>query len=980
MYSNSQQGSTGVLVEDVGLYEEKKKGCFISRAVGVTIIIVVVLVIGGAATITYFAAQCDQVQPIETTPDPYEGLPRPGEEDDDYEEFDGRIPDTLTPINYVVKITPYFDEEDGDKRFLFDGELNFEVRCEKATREVKLHIYTITVDDNSVEITRKSDGSEISVSKTRQEEKYDFYIIETTDDLVAGETYIVSLKYEGTLLQPTLGLYLSTYMQDGVQRYLAATQLQSVYARRMFPCFDEPNLKATFDMIIKYRRRRHALANMHIIRNETDGDWMTSYYARTVKMSTYLNAIVVSEFSHIETYTRDGVLFRVWCRPDMAHTLDYSLMVGATMTDFYGDLAGIPYDLDGTIEKMDMAAIPQFSAGAMENWGLILYREERMLFDEDVDLASKQQRIARIIGHEIVHQWFGNLVTCGWWSDLWLNEGFARFMEDAGVHDIHPEWNMYQEFYPRDAIFPALHADSISTSSRPVVMDVGWNTEISSTFDRMSYEKGGCLNMMMMSFLGNLTLSTGLKTYLNRHEFEPAFSEDLFTALTEADATHLETDVNTVMDTWVRQAGYPVITVTRNGDNVHAEQQHFLQYPYDEPDDKHEDLGYLWYVPLTWTDQDEQVFTTECAQNRYCNFKWMNRGPADFTITTDDPDHWFIVNINQDMFYRVNYENENWENLAMQLRTEHTVFPIRNRGSLISDAFNIGQSQMLNHVVALKIIEYLTKERSYNAWLTTRDNLRYTHTMLWRISTYGHFEKYLRHLNDPIYSELGWDFKKALEDDHIDYHNRVIAVELACKYGNQDCVNTASEQFTSWMAQVNNSQIREDTKDTVYCTAVRYGGDNEWVFAFDQHLVDEDEKGALQRAMACSRNTYTLQSYMEYYLETNETQSVIGFVRDASGMGFNLAWNFVNANFDSLHSRFGDSAYDTVWSFANTMNTARDKQEMEDFGRRYADMPVSAANNFYDSLQKIEGNIEWMDRNAAEIKDWLVNFFDVTAA
>ncbi|XP_070558837.1 glutamyl aminopeptidase-like [Ptychodera flava] len=632
---------------------------------------------------------------------------------------------------------------------------------------------------------------------------------------------------------------------------------------------------------------------------------------------------------------------------------------------------GIPYGLDGQLQKMDMAAIPQFGSGAMENWGLILYREERMLFDEDVDFASKQQRIARIIGHEIVHQWFGNLVTCAWWSDLWLNEGFARYLEDAGVHDIHPEWNMYEQFYPRDATFRALDADSISTSSRPVVMDVGWNNEISSTFDRMSYEKGACLNMMMSSFLGNETFINGLKIYLQDNEFAPAFSDDLFRALTKADSNHKETDVKKVMDTWTRQAGYPVVTVTRNGNNVHAEQQRFLQNPYDEPSDRHEDLGYVWYVPLTWTDQNEQEFTSECEQNTHCNSEWMERGPADFTITTDDSDHWFIVNIDQNMYYRVNYENENWENLAMQLKNDHKVFPIRNRGALISDAFTLGKAQMLDQIMSLKIIEYLTKERDYNPWLTMSDNLRHTVTMLWRSSTYGHLEMYIRHLNEPIYNELGWEFKKAKEDGHIDYHNRVLAVQLACTYGNPSCVGNATEQYASWIARANQSQIRDDTKTVVYCTAIRSGGDREWDFAFDQHLTNSAEKTDLQRAMACSRNSYTLQGYMEHYLETSEARTIIGYVRDASGLGFNLAWNFVNENFDSLHARFGDSAYDTVWSFANTMNTAKDRAEMNDFGRRYLDMPGTAANNFYDALQKIDSNIAWMDRNAAEIKDWL---------
>ncbi|XP_077988200.1 aminopeptidase N-like [Glandiceps talaboti] len=975
--SSSKYASNGRLMEDPE--NGDKKGCFVSKTAAISIVVVVILITTGAVLITYFAVECSENSGTLPTHDPYEGLPKPVEEEDYYEYFEGRIPDTLAPVNYVIKITPYFDEEDGQDRFLFDGELDFEVKCEKTTREIKIHIYNITIHDETVRVVNKDGSTPVDIINKRIQEKYEFYIIETGEDLIEGENYIISLEYKGNLKQPTVGLYLSTYtMADGVQRYLAATQLQATDARRMFPCFDEPNLKATFDMIIKHRKRRHAIANTAIYLNETDGDWVTTYFEKTVVMSTYLNAIVVSDFVYKENVTRDGVLFRVWCRPDAEHTLDYSLMVGSTMLDFYGDHLNIPYNHDDKMTKMDMAAIPQFSAGAMENWGLILYREERMLFDPEVDLASKQQRIARIIGHEIVHQWFGNLVTCGWWSDLWLNEGYARFLEDAGVHRIHPEWAMYDQFYPRDATFKALDADSISSSSRPVIKDVGWNSEIMLTFDRMSYEKGAGMNMMMMHFLGNITFRDGLEDYLREHAYSPVFSDDLFTALTNADAEYRHTNVKMVMDTFTLQAGYPVVTLTRDGNSIHAEQEHFLQYAYDEPNDKHDDLGYVWYVPLTWTDGEEQEFTSECSQNIHCNFMWMNKLPADFTITTGNIEQWFIVNINQNMYYRVNYENENWELLAEQLKTDHKVLPIRNRGALISDAFNIGKSQRLDHVIALKVIEYLTAERDYNPLLTTRDNLRYTVTMLWRMSTYGYFERYLRQLISPIYEELGWNFKKALEDDHIDYHNRVITVEMACNYGNLDCIANATDQYSVWMDKPDENLIREDTKTTVYCTAISHGSDKEWQFAFDQHLLDADEKTELQRAMACSRNSYTLQGYMEYYLETSEARTVIGYVKDESGIGFDLAWNFVIDNFDDLHQRFGDSTYDTVWSFANTMNTEKDKMKMENFGKTYHNMPGTAANNYYESLQRIQGNIEWIERNGDEIKTWLIEVIGKT--
>nr|XP_006825130.1 PREDICTED: aminopeptidase N-like [Saccoglossus kowalevskii] len=426
------------------------------------------------------------------------------------------------------------------------------------------------------------------------------------------------------------------------------------------------------------------------------------------------------------------------------------------------------------------------------------------------------------------------------------------------------------------------------------------------------------------------------------------------------------------MDTWTRQAGYPLITVTRDAKDIHAEQEIFLQNAYDEPSDKFENLGFLWYVPLTWTDQSELQFESLGPCNTHVNSKWMNKAPADFQLNTESDDDWFIVNVNQNMYYRVNYENENWEKLSNYLIPSHTDIPIRNRGALISDAFNIGKSHRGDHVNALKIIQYLRDERDYNPWLTTRDNLGFTVHMIWRTSTYGFFERYIRYLNEPIYDELGWDFKKALEDDHIDYHNRVIAVELACEYGNDDCIQNTTEQYHHWMYTGIN-EIREDTTTTVYCTSIRHGGHAEWDFAFNQHqMTDDDEEASeLRSAMACSRASYTLQAYMDYFLNTSLATDVIGEVRDASGLGFNLAWDFVNIHFDSLYKSFGDSAYDTVWSFADTMNTEKDRNEMEAFGLRYPDMPGTAANDFYYSLKKIKSNMAWMEKNEVELRQWL---------
>ncbi|XP_006821004.2 aminopeptidase N-like [Saccoglossus kowalevskii] len=846
-------------------YEEIKKpksGYFISKKVLAVILLVFSAVLIGAVLLAYYVPSCEKTVTVVPTAEPVKMPVTEKPKEDDRGVWDGSLPETLKPSNYKVTIKPYLDEDDKEKQFTFDGKVVITFETLKSTDVIILHKHkTLTIDDKSITVTQiTTNPRAISIKEIKITEVYEFFEIYLEEGgLTMGENYTIEIEsFSGTLHHSDFqGLYLSNYTENGNEtRHLAATQFETTNTRRAFPSFDEPDLKAYFEMTIIHNNKRVALCNMPVKQTslyEGSEDWnITEFEITNVIMPTYLIAMVVADFEKVEDTTDTGVKMRVWGRPEDVDSLHYALKTGMKMLTYFENFWNIPYPLP----KEDMVAVPDFYFGAMENWGLIIYRETALLYDPNYNSEFRKHSVAAIIAHELAHMWFGNLVTLKWWDHVWLNEGFASYNEYPALDDAEPSWDASNQYFLRNDLYRAFDYDD-SWSSHPMVRTVGWDDDIWSQFDRIGYQKGASMNMMMETFLGADIYHTGVYNYLIKYSYDNAETTQLFAELTEAAKEEdLNIDVEVRMNPWVLQMGYPVITLTRtNTRDVSAEQQRFLMDPNEEPNDEYDtDYGYKWYVPLTFTDQSEMEFVDP-------KIEWMEMGPGAITLSSSvTQNDWYLVNINQRCYYRVQYEGENWDKLATYLKDEdHTTIHVRSRSAILDDAFSLAHAYLLDQVYSIRLLEYLYKETEYLPMNTAISRIWYTRDMLKRTSAYGYLEQQMKHAINNNYYERLWDFDHS---DHLGYYIQVDSINTACYYGHSDCIQVATDQYTQWINNpTNDTIIHMNVAGTVYCTAIKHGSDDLWWTTqriYKNNIVPE-ENGNLRNALACSSNPSTVQ-------------------------------------------------------------------------------------------------------------------------
>merc|ERR1712223_1454284 len=503
-------------------------------------------------------------------------------------------------------------------------------------------------------------------------------------------------------------------------------------------------------------------------------------YEQSVKMSTYLVAFVVSKFKYKETETTGipPVRFRIWSEPSSLDQTDYARDIGPKILKFFEDYFSVPYPLP----KQDMIAIPDFSAGAMENWGLITYRETALLFKEGVSAASNRQRIAIVVSHESAHQWFGNLVTPSWWTDLWLNEGFASYVEYLGVEAVQPELKLLDQFIYLD-LQSVLKIDALETS-HPISIPVGHPDEINEIFDRISYAKGASIIRMMDHFLTRLTFRKGLSNYLEAFKYDAAEQAHRDGTLPN------DLTVKIIMDTWTLQMGFPVVNVHRNYNDNSAtvSQERFLISKSENNPDKH---NYMWWIPLTYAEAGGDFENTK-------NNLWMSDTEKSKKISDlPNADKAVIFNVQETGYYRVNYDKQNWELIIKQLNEDHTKIHVINRAQIIDDAINLARSGLLDYTIALGVTSYLSKEVEYIPWAAALSGMGYLSRQLKRSPAYGSYKKYMRNLVDPLYNRVGYYSQS--EEQPLDIFLRKLAISWSCSLGNMDCNEKSNRDYVKWM-------------------------------------------------------------------------------------------------------------------------------------------------------------------------------------
>ncbi|XP_069952147.1 aminopeptidase N [Cherax quadricarinatus] len=889
------------------------------------------------------------------------------------EEVDIRLPKTLKPLHYVVKLQPFINGN-----FSIMGYVEVEIEVIEPTSNITLHIADIITKNETIKVVPSDnvDGPGVEVKQNLYDNDRNFYIGVLGEELELGKKYILSMEFVGYLNDELRGFYRSTYTdEDGNKRLLASTQFEPTDARRAFPCFDEPAMKATFEIFLARETSMSSISNMPKFETfpfEGEDGWVWDHFNTSVPMSTYLVAFVVSDFTHADSNANDHVLFRVWAREGAIQQADYALRTGPEALTFYEEeYFNIPFPLP----KQDMIAIPDFSGGGMENWGLITYSESGFLYDPAVSSASDEQRVMILVTHELAHQWFGNLVTPDWWTDIWLNEGFASFMENICSDHLEPTWKMWEQFVSND-LQDVLEMDSLE-SSHPISIPVGRPEEINQIFDGISYSKGASVIRMMNYFLTETTFRKGVTNYLNGQAYSNADQDDLWQYLTDAaheDAT-LPPDmtVKEVMDTWTLQMGYPVIKVVRSSDGTSATltQERFLLVKNENSSDTHD---YKWWVPLTYTSQDNPNFNNTQTQ------VWMKDSETEITVSSlPEKDQWVIFNVQEIGYYRVNYDDDNWNLLIQQLNNDHQVIHVINRAQIIDDAMDFAQAGQLSYNIALSVNEYLKSEEEFIAWNTALLNLEYLEMMFSRKGGYGALKRYLLDLLIPLYDSVG--FEDNPSDPHLEKYKRVLALSNACHLDYQDCVQNSVSLFQKWMQNPNNNSIvSPNLKSTVYCTAIAAGGEEEWNFGWDQYLASNvgSEKTTLLYALGCTKELWILSRYLDMMFDeaSGIRRQDVGYTFSSvaeNDVGRDLAWYYLRDQWEIISTYLGTftTLGDLLLTVTKEFNTREKKHELEVFKMDHADALETAELAVDQAIERTGNNIAWMDHNYDTIVEWL---------
>ena len=481
----------------------------------------------------------------------------------------GRLSPDIQPKVYDLHVTVDPDSEE------FSGSVRISVAIGKKIDQITLHAIDLALGEITVA------GQALDASAAVLDAKRETVTLALPKSLKPG-TSEISFKYTGKLNHQMRGLYQSRAKHGGKDENYLFTQFEATDARRMFPCFDEPGFKAEFDLTVTAPERFTVISNMPAAKKSKTAGLQTVRFTRTPKMSTYLLALAVARLTP-KSKTVAGTKITVWTRPEDASQAGFSLGAAEAALKRLNDYFGLPYQLP----KMDLVAVPDFAAGAMENWGAIFFRDSAILIDPKLSSTRAQRRVAEVVTHEIVHQWFGNLVTMKWWNDLWLNEAFATWLSYKIVDQWRPRWNTWLEF--EQGKHAPLRTDSLR-NTRAISAAVSNEAEIESMFDVLTYQKGGAILRMIESFLGEKDFREGIRRYMRKHKYGNTVAADLWKELEAASGQ----PIAKMAEDWLTQPGYPLVTVasgSQDGRTLEISQRRFDAHGRSSS-------SAVWTVPL----------------------------------------------------------------------------------------------------------------------------------------------------------------------------------------------------------------------------------------------------------------------------------------------------------------------------------------------------------------------------------------------
>lgn len=890
------------------------------------------------------------------------------------------LPNNVTPSHYCVSLFPKLNDD-----YIFSGSITVDLIVNQDTTSIVTNAKKLVVISGKVINGDKTiEASSITLDTALERVTYEF-----PEVIPAGSKVSFETSFTGAHNDQMAGFYRSSYKAtDGSKQYMGVTQFESTDARQCFPCWDEPNLKATFDVILNVDPSHVALSNMNAISEKytlKDGKtYKAVAFATTPIVSTYLIAFCVGEFEYIETtsYPKDAnpIKVRVYTPPGEVSKGHFALEVAARTLEFFSEYFNTPYPLP----KMDMVAVPDFAAGAMENWGLVTYRTAILLFDENTS-ASAKQSIAYVVGHELAHQWFGNLVTMDWWSDLWLNEGFATFVGWMAVDNLFPEWDVWTQFVDNSCL-PAFAMDSLRTS-HPIEVEVQKAHEIMQIFDAISYLKGGSIIRMLCAYLGKDTFMNGVRSYLQEFKFKNASTVDLWRHLGAAHGK----DIQNLMYVWTNKIGYPVVTVVNESYDTSCQQltitlrqNRFLA----SGDVKPEEDQVLWPIPLLITSNGSKTPSDHLMTER------------EMTVTipyTQGEDSWWKLNHDGIVFNRVNYQDSQIAGINKALMKNIDIFTPSERMSIVSDVFALARAGYSSTARALDTLGAFRNEHNYSVLTCLNDRMIVTRDAF-SFQADDVVEGIIsirREVFGPKAKELGLDYLPT--DGHLDALKRTLVIRAACSSKDQATVAEIKSRYQRHISGEHKA-LHPNLFRIGYATSLATAENPEAVLeellkisktaeSIDQRLAALGSIGSVPKIELVDKVFDML--FDKDIVRAQDTTSVVGSI--AAGPNPKQVvphlWNLVISRFPELYASLGDA----MSIIGNTLSIAASGQSGMEFvenARNWADgvglcdedkavhleRMKGCRVKLDQTLEGVVGKTKWVERDAEAVSTWVRNY------
>lgn len=782
----------------------------------------------------------------------------------------GKLPKDVRPTDYTIRIEPDIDHR------TFTGSEEVKLDVGAATHQLVFNVLDLVISETRV------DGRAVPPSALRIQPEQQLASISLPTDLASG-VHTLALKFSGKINQFGAGLFYARYREEntGADKVLLGTQFEATDARRMFPCWDEPSFRARFQLTAVVPESWTAVSNMPVAsEKDVPGRRREVVFQPTPPMASYLNVFCAGEFDCVESEA-EGTKLRVFTTKGKGDSARYALESTAKILRYYNQYFGVPYPLP----KLDQLALPGGFGGAMENWGGITYYETALLFDAKNSSAATKQVVFEVIAHEMAHQWFGDLVTMAWWDNLWLNEGFASWMGSKCTAHFNPEWEVWlQKSVPRDPTrrvgIPkeqAMEGDARITT-HPIQQPVASEAEANSAFDDITYKKGQSFIRMLEAFLGEDPFRDGIRRYMHAHKFSNTTTADLWSSLSEASGK----PVSEIAAGWTEQAGFPLVTVTRQGQSEVALRQERFTVPAQERGDL------LWQIPLTYQIEGHGTSATLLMRDRIAT---LDSVPAERALK---------LNVNGSGNYRVQYDDASWKLLMAVLAD----LDVPDKVNLLSDAWSLVEAGTRPWSFYTDLVQRLPASSALAEREQIINVFAFVDRLLATTPAQDAFRRYARATLRPTLETLGLQPKAG--EPTADLLLRASLVRELGLLGDQDVVKSCREMFESFRATP--STLAPDLRPAVFAVVMSHGNAETWqeLRALGLQTTSAEEKQNFYFALGFARDPAliekTLALALTDELPTSRAVYLVSQVARESGRP-DLAWDFARKNLELLSAK-----------------------------------------------------------------------------